>query len=147
YSLGYGAHPDIPSFPTRRSSDLPLSARPCPGIVLDIVGIPNQYCWYYQPIGGLMHAAVVTDFAAPPQYREHPDPVAEGPHEAVVDVLAAPLHRLARARAAGLHYTTTTALPLVPGVDAVVRDQDGKLWYTIVFGRDVGTFAERTVID
>jgi len=94
-----------------------------------------------------MHAAVVTDFAAPPQYREHPDPVAEGPHEAVVDVLAAPLHRLARARAAGLHYTTTTALPLVPGVDAVVRDQDGKLWYTIAFGRDVGTFAERTVID
>src|SRR5690606_21659727 len=70
-----------------------------------------------------------------------------GPHEAVVDVLAAPLHRLARARAAGLHYTTTTALPLVPRVDAVVRDQDGTLWYTIAFGRDVGTFAERTVSD
>src|SRR5690606_31204704 len=93
-----------------------------------------------------MHAAVVTDFAAPPQYREHPDPVAEGPHEAVVDVLAAPLHRLARARAPGLHCTTTAALPRVPGVDAVGREEDGPLWYTVACVRDVGTFAARTVI-
>ena len=69
-----------------------------------------------------MHAAVVTSFDAPPRYLDHPEPVARGRDEVVVDVLAAGLHPRVRSQANGSHYTSTDELPLVPGIDAVVRD-------------------------
>ena len=94
-----------------------------------------------------MHAAVVTSFDTPPVYREHPEPLATGEHERVVEVLAAGLHRLVRARANGSHYSSTGELPLVPGVDGVVRDASGRLRYAVLDDAVVGMFAERTVID
>jgi NADPH:quinone reductase-like Zn-dependent oxidoreductase len=94
-----------------------------------------------------MHAAVVTSIDSPPVYREHPEPVATGDHEMVVDVLAAALHHLTRAKAAGTHYSSTGAFPIVPGVDAVVRDPGGNLRYAALDDTDLGTFADRTVID
>ncbi|WP_067833714.1 quinone oxidoreductase family protein [Nocardia lijiangensis] len=93
-----------------------------------------------------MHAAVVTSFDAPPKYGEYPAPVAQE-NEMVVDVLAAGLHQLVRARANGTHYSSTGTFPFVPGVDAVVRDQHGNLRYTVVDDSDLGTLAEQTVID
>lgn len=93
-----------------------------------------------------MYAAVVTSYDAPPQYREHPTPVAEEQDGVVVQVLAAGLHRLVRARATGAHYSATGTFPLVPGVDGVVRDRQGNLRYAVLEG-DLGTFAEWTVID
>jgi NADPH:quinone reductase-like Zn-dependent oxidoreductase len=42
--------------------------------------------------------------------------------EVVVEVLAAALHPRVRSQANGSHYTSTGRLPLVPGIDAVVRD-------------------------
>ncbi|MGY2092765.1 zinc-binding dehydrogenase [Nocardia gipuzkoensis] len=65
----------------------------------------------------------------------------------VVDVLAAGLHPLVKARANGTHYSSTGTLPFVPGVDGVVRDQHGNLRYTVLDDSDLGTLAERTVID
>jgi NADPH:quinone reductase-like Zn-dependent oxidoreductase len=94
-----------------------------------------------------MHAAVITSFDSPPVYREHPEPVATGEHEMVVDVLAAGLHHLTRAKADGSHYSGTGALPIVPGVDAVVRDPRGELRYAALDDTSLGTFADRTVID
>ncbi|MGY2032412.1 quinone oxidoreductase family protein [Nocardia gipuzkoensis] len=94
-----------------------------------------------------MHAAVVTSFDAPPQYGEYPTPVAQGENEMVVDVLAAGLHPLVKARANGTHYSSTGTLPFVPGVDGVVRDQHGNLRYTVLDDSDLGTLAEQTVID
>jgi NADPH:quinone reductase-like Zn-dependent oxidoreductase len=94
-----------------------------------------------------VHAAVVTSFGSPPRYLDHPDPVAGGPDEAVVDVLAAGLHPRVRSQADGSHYTSTGELPLVPGVDAVVRDPTGALRYAVLDGTTLGTIAERTVID
>jgi NADPH:quinone reductase-like Zn-dependent oxidoreductase len=94
-----------------------------------------------------MKAAVVTAFDAPPRYLDFPDPVAHGKDEAVVEVLAAGLHPRVRSQANGSHYTSTGALPLVPGVDAVVRDPDGRLRYTVLGDTTLGTMAERTVID
>ncbi|UGT67342.1 zinc-binding alcohol dehydrogenase family protein [Nocardia gipuzkoensis] len=94
-----------------------------------------------------MHAAIVTSFDAPPQYGEYPTPVAQGENEMVVDVLAAGLHPLVKARANGTHYSSTGTLPFVPGVDGVVRDQHGNLRYTVLDDSDLGTLAERTVID
>src|SRR4051812_46856422 len=94
-----------------------------------------------------MHAAVVTSFGAPPRYIEHPEPVARGRGEAVVDVLAAGLHPRVRSQANGSHYTSTGELPLVPGVDAVVRDRKGRLRYAVLDDTTLGTLAERTVIE
>ncbi|WP_431683740.1 quinone oxidoreductase family protein [Kitasatospora sp. KL5] len=94
-----------------------------------------------------MHAAVLTSYDAPPVYGEHPEPVARGEREMVVDVLAAPLHHLARAKASGAHYSASGVLPLVPGVDGVVRDPAGRLRYAVLDDTALGTFAERTVID
>jgi len=94
-----------------------------------------------------MKAAVVTAFDAPPRYLEFPDPVARGEDEIVVDVLAAGLHPRVRSQANGSHYTSTGALPLVPGIDAVVRDPKGRIRYTVMDDTTLGTMAERTVIE
>ncbi|WP_433729395.1 quinone oxidoreductase family protein [Actinoplanes sp. CA-051413] len=94
-----------------------------------------------------MHAAVITAFDAPPTYREHPEPVAGNDHELVVEVLAAGLHHLVRAKANGTHYSSAAPLPLVPGVDGVVRDPAGRLRYAVLDDTALGTFADRTVID
>ena len=96
-----------------------------------------------------MKAAVVTDFSQPPRYQDFPDPVAKGKGQAIVEVVAAGLHPRVRSQAGGFHYTSTGELPLVPGVDAVVRDSKGKLRYTIIDVDEttLGTMAERTVIE
>ncbi|MGI5461153.1 quinone oxidoreductase family protein [Streptomyces sp. CA-249302] len=94
-----------------------------------------------------MHAAVVTSFGAAPHYSEHPEPVAQGPDEVVVEVLAAGLHPRVRSQAAGSHYSSTGELPLVPGIDGVVRDPKGRIRYTVLDDTVMGTMAERTVID
>jgi NADPH:quinone reductase-like Zn-dependent oxidoreductase len=94
-----------------------------------------------------MKAAVVTAFDTPPRYLDFPDPVARGKDEIVVDVLAAGLHPRVRSQADGSHYTSTGALPLVPGVDAVVRDPKGRIRYAVLDDTTLGTMAERTVIE
>lgn len=94
-----------------------------------------------------MHAAVVTAFDRPPQYLDFPTPSATGPDEMLVDVLASGLHPRVRSQADGSHYTSTDALPLVPGVDGVGRDADGRLRYFILGDTTLGAMAEQTVID
>ena len=94
-----------------------------------------------------MKAAVVTAFDTPPRYCEAPEPVARGKDEVVAEVLAAGLHPRVRSQASGSHYTSTGELPLIPGIDAVVRDPKGHLRYTVLDDTTQGTMAERTVID
>lgn len=94
-----------------------------------------------------MRAAVITAPDAAPVYREHAEPVAGSGDQRVVEVLAAGLHQLTRSRATGAHYSSAGAFPLVPGVDAVVREPDGVLRYTVLDDTVLGTFAERTTID
>jgi NADPH:quinone reductase-like Zn-dependent oxidoreductase len=94
-----------------------------------------------------MKAAVVTAFDAPPRYLDFPDPVAHGEDEVVVEVLAAGLHPRVWSQANGSHYTSTGVLPLVPGVDAVVRDPKGHIRYTVMDDTALGTMADRTVIE
>jgi NADPH:quinone reductase-like Zn-dependent oxidoreductase len=96
-----------------------------------------------------MKAAVVNDFSKPPCYQDFPEPVARAKEETVVEVLAAGLHPRVRSQAGGFHYTSTGELPLIPGVDAVVRDQRGKLRFAIIDVEEttLGTMAERTVIE
>jgi NADPH:quinone reductase-like Zn-dependent oxidoreductase len=94
-----------------------------------------------------MKAAVVTDFTRPPRYQDFADPVPQGEHEVVVQVLAAGLHQRVRSQADGSHYTSRGELPLVPGIDAVVRDPGGKILYAILDDSPLGTMAEHTVIE
>ncbi len=94
-----------------------------------------------------MHAAVVTAFDAPPRYGVVADPVARSDDEMVVEVVAAGLHPRVRSQADGSHYSSTGELPLVPGIDGVVRDPDGRMRYAVLDETRLGTMAERTVID
>jgi len=94
-----------------------------------------------------LHAAVVTSFESPPRYLEHPEPVARGDDEVVVEVLAAGLHPRVRSQANGSHYTSSSALPFVPGIDAVVRDPKGRVRYAVLDDTTLGTMAERTAIE
>jgi len=94
-----------------------------------------------------MKAAVVTDFSQPPRYQDFRDAAATENDEVVVEVLAAGLHPRVRSQASGSHYTSTGELPLIPGIDAVVRDPAGKLRYAILDDTTRGTMAERTVIE
>ncbi|HXY63847.1 MAG TPA: zinc-binding alcohol dehydrogenase family protein [Mycobacterium sp.] len=94
-----------------------------------------------------MKAAVVRAFDEPPRYEEFPDPVAAQDDQLVVDVVAAALHPRVRSQANGSHYTSTGDLPLVPGIDAVVRDAKGKLYYALLDDTTLGTMAQRTIIE
>lgn len=94
-----------------------------------------------------MYAAVVRSFTSPPRYEQFEQPQPHGEHELAVDVLAAALHPRVRSGAAGSHYTSTGALPLIPGIDGVGRADDGRLFYFVAFDGKFGTMAERTVID
>lgn len=94
-----------------------------------------------------MKAAVVSAFDQPPHYQDFPDPVATQGDELVVDVVATALHPRVRSQANGSHYSSTGELPLVPGIDAVVRDAKGNHYYALVDDTTLGTMAQRTIID
>jgi NADPH:quinone reductase-like Zn-dependent oxidoreductase len=95
----------------------------------------------------VMKAALVTSFAAPPRYAELPPSLPTGPDDLVVDVLAAGLHPRVRSQADGSHYTSTGRLPLVPGIDGVGIDGEGRLRYFVLEDAAMGSMAEQTVID
>lgn len=94
-----------------------------------------------------MKAAVITSFNQPPRYSDFPDPTPNGPEEMLVQVLAVGLHHLTRGRASGMHYSSTGGLPLVAGVDGVGRGTDGKLRYFAQSLGQIGTMADKTVIE
>ena len=52
-----------------------------------------------------------------------------------------------RAGASGAHYTSTGALPLVPGIDGVGRLATGQRVYFVAASETVGTMAEQAVAD
>jgi NADPH:quinone reductase-like Zn-dependent oxidoreductase len=94
-----------------------------------------------------MHAAVVTSFDAPPSYQEFPVPTPQDKDGVLVEVVASGLHRRVRSQADGSHYTSTGALPLIPGVDGVARLPDGSLRYFALGDTKFGAMAELTVLD
>jgi NADPH:quinone reductase-like Zn-dependent oxidoreductase len=94
-----------------------------------------------------MKAALVTTFDSPPHYADVPEPSLADPDEIVVDVLASGLHPRVRSQANGTHYTSTDSLPLVPGIDGVGRDGEGRLRYFLLLDPPHGAMAERVVVD
>ena len=61
-----------------------------------------------------MKAAVITSFDSPPRYDDFADPIAEGPGEMLVDVLAVGLHPLTRARPVGHTTRAPSHFPRFP---------------------------------
>jgi len=93
-----------------------------------------------------MNAAVVTSFDEPPRYQRFPVPQPGTAEEMLVEVLAVGLHPRVRTGAAGSHYTSTGALPMIPGIDGVGRRPDGRRVYFAVEDDVLGTMAEKTVV-
>lgn len=91
-----------------------------------------------------INAAIVESFGRPPRPATIPLPDVDAHHE-LAEVLAVGIHPVTRGVASGQHYSSSGQLPMVPGIDAVVRRTDGSLAY--VGGLGAGTLAERIVID
>ncbi len=92
-----------------------------------------------------MKAAVIRDFRQGPRYDAIELPAqAEG---VPVAVLAAALSPRVRSGASGQHYTSSGALPLVPGIDGVGRLADGRRVYFLAANDAFGTMAERTLAE
>jgi len=94
-----------------------------------------------------MNAAVVTSFAEPPHYQRFEVPHPRTADEALVDVLAVGLHPRVRSGAAGTRYTSSGALPMIPGIDAVGQRGDGKLVYFVATDDVIGTMADQALAD
>jgi len=94
-----------------------------------------------------MNAAVVTSAGEPPRYQKFEVPQPAGAGEILVDVLAAGLHPRVRTGAAGAHYTSTGALPMIPGIDGVGRTPDGRRVYFAAADDVIGTMADKAVVD
>lgn len=90
-----------------------------------------------------MRAAVITAPNASPACGHVPEPTAPPGHEPM-RLVGAGLHNVVRGLATGRHYGFgQTRYPLVPGIDAVARTDDGRLVYTGYARPPFGTMAER----
>jgi len=92
-----------------------------------------------------MKAAIVRGPGQNPVYGEFEEPVAAAGEERVA-VSAAAVSHLAKARAAGAHYSATARFPLVPGIDGVGRRDDGRRVYFFLPRAPFGSMAEKTVV-
>ncbi|KAM3584460.1 hypothetical protein VKS41_003274 [Umbelopsis sp. WA50703] len=96
----------------------------------------------FTPMSRTIKAAVVTEFGKSPAYLdfELPAPLES---QVQVKVLAAGLHQLVKSRASGQHYSATTKLPMVAGVDGVGELPNGERVFFMAFDKDsTGTIAQ-----
>lgn len=92
-----------------------------------------------------MKAAIVESAGKTPVYAEFAEPAASA-GEVLIDVAAAPLSQVTRARASGAHYTSSAVFPFVVGLDGVGRRQDdGKRVYFLLPRTPFGSMAGCTV--
>ncbi len=93
-----------------------------------------------------MKAAIVTGAGKPPVYADFAAPQA-APGEVAIDVTAAALSHVTKARAAGTHYSSSQVYPFVAGLDGVGRRQDGARFYFLLPRAPFGGMGERTVVN
>jgi NADPH:quinone reductase-like Zn-dependent oxidoreductase len=89
-----------------------------------------------------MKAAILYSADSVPVYGDFAEP-APGPDGQIVDLVAAGIHHVTRSVAAGRHYGSDGAYPLIPGLNAVARTADGQLVFTSSAPPPHGTFAQR----
>jgi NADPH:quinone reductase-like Zn-dependent oxidoreductase len=93
-----------------------------------------------------MKAAVVTAAGQPPAFADFENPVAATGQQRI-RVAASALSQLARARAAGTHYSSHGVFPFVAGVDGVGRLDNGQRVYFFSPQAPFGALGEYTVVD
>lgn len=93
-----------------------------------------------------MKAAIVREASRPPVYAEFEEPRAAA-GETLIDVAAAPLSHVTKARASGTHYSASAAFPFVAGLDGVGRRADGGRVYFFMPRAPFGSMAARTAVD
>jgi len=91
-----------------------------------------------------MKAAVLHESGKAPKYEDFPDPVIQNENQVVIEVKAAAVKNLDKARASGRHYASYANLPVVVGQDGVGLLPDGTRVYAPGIG---GTMAEKTLVD
>jgi NADPH:quinone reductase-like Zn-dependent oxidoreductase len=89
-----------------------------------------------------LKAAILYSADSVPVYGDFPEPQA-GPGTQIVSLVASGIHHVTRSVAAGRHYGSDAAYPVVPGLNAVARTDDGALVFTSSAPAPYGTFAER----
>ncbi|PIF24056.1 quinone oxidoreductase family protein [Candidatus Pantoea floridensis] len=92
-----------------------------------------------------MKAAFVSAAGEQPAYGDFPEPQADDSH-VVVTVKAAAVSQLAKARAAGTHYSATTQYPFITGIDGTGTLSNGDPVYFLAFNSPWGSMAERTLV-
>lgn len=96
-----------------------------------------------------MKAAVINGFGEVPQYRDFPDPVAEGKQQ-LVRVKAAVLENFDKVTASGKHYSSQQLFPVFPaiaGSDGVGTTEDGRLVMFRGVPPPLGAYAELTLAE
>ena len=92
-----------------------------------------------------MKCALVKAAGNAPVYADHAAPVPEI-GELLINVAAAAVYPLVRARASGHHYSASGLYPLIPGVDGVGRTMSGDRVYFSLPRDPFGAMAEQTVV-
>ncbi|MCJ2182278.1 zinc-binding dehydrogenase [Novosphingobium sp. 1949] len=93
-----------------------------------------------------MKAALIDHFTTPPTWQDYPEPQPQE-DEVLIDVRAAALSQLVRARASGQHYSVRSLpLPQIAGVDGVGTLPDGRPAYFVLARAPYGTMAERAPV-
>jgi NADPH:quinone reductase-like Zn-dependent oxidoreductase len=100
---------------------------------------------YNAPTEVFMKAAIVREAGKQPVYADFPEPQ-PGLNEHRVHVSAAAISQVARSRAAGTHYSSTSQLPFIVGIDGVGRLDDGSRVYFALPHAPYGSMAERTTV-
>ncbi|MFT4273920.1 MAG: zinc-binding alcohol dehydrogenase family protein [Pantoea sp.] len=90
-----------------------------------------------------MKAAIVSAAGELPVYGDFPEPQADD-HQVVVTVKAAAISQLAKARAAGTHYSSATHYPFITGIDGTGYLNNGDPVYFLAFNAPWGSMAEKT---
>jgi NADPH:quinone reductase-like Zn-dependent oxidoreductase len=88
-----------------------------------------------------MKAAILHSADSVPVYGDFAEPTA-GPGSQIVELVAAGIHHVTRSVAAGRHYGSGGAFPVIPGLNAVARTVGGDVVFTSSAPPPYGTFAE-----
>ncbi|WP_435929369.1 quinone oxidoreductase family protein [Dryocola sp. BD613] len=92
-----------------------------------------------------MKAAIINKAGDKPVYGEFSDPQANE-RQVIITVKAAAISQLAKARAAGTHYSSTAVCPFVPGIDGTGYLANGDPVYFLTFDAPWGSMAEKTLV-
>ena len=92
-----------------------------------------------------MKAAVVFDLAEGPVWADFIDPQ-PAPGQTLIDVRAAAISHVVKARASGRHYSFDGNLPFVPGIDGVGTTPQGQRVYFAFPTAPFGSMAQRAPV-